>query len=154
MKSFSFIIVMYYIYLYFFLYATRNMNDITSANTSAAVTDHHIPSSPWKIGIMITAAILKIKVLRKDIAADIPPLLSAVKNDEANIVKPLNMNASENILNACFVIAKSSASYPTNTFASVPASVNARTVIMLQAIPMMMLLFLNMFLSSSVLPAP
>ena len=48
------------------------MNDITSANTSAAVTDHHIPSSPLKIGIMITAAILKIKVLRKDIAADMP----------------------------------------------------------------------------------
>lgn len=77
---------------------------MTSANTSAIVTDHHIPSRSQKIGMIITAAILKIKVLRNDIAADTPPLLSAVKKDDANIVKPLNMNESENILNACLVI--------------------------------------------------
>ncbi len=50
---------------------------MTSANTSAIVTDHHIPSSFQKRGMIITAAILKIKVLRKDIEADTPPLLIA-----------------------------------------------------------------------------
>ena len=81
-----------------------------SANTSAIVTDHHIPSSSQINGIISTAAILKMKVRRNDIAADTPPLFRAVKKDEANIVKPLNMNASENILKACFVMANSSGS--------------------------------------------
>ena len=52
-----------------------------------------MPSSLNSSGRMRTAASLKTNVLKKDIAAETPPLFRAVKNDEA---KTYYDNSSEN----------------------------------------------------------
>ena len=49
---------------------------------------------------MRTEAVWNTSVRKKEIAAEISPLPSAVKNDEANILKPANKNANENSRNA------------------------------------------------------
>ena len=48
------------------------------------------PLIPKIAGRISTAAIWKTSVRRKEIAADTPPLLSAVKKEEPKILKPLN----------------------------------------------------------------
>ena len=49
-----------------------------------------------KIGRIRTDSVWKISVRRKEIAAEIPPLLRAVKNDEEKILKPDSKKANEN----------------------------------------------------------
>ena len=74
--------------------------EITNANTSAAVIANQMPSSLNRIGSISTAATWNTSVRRKDMAAETAPLLSAVKNDDANMFTPANINENENILNA------------------------------------------------------
>ena len=62
--------------------------EIINAQTSATTTAHHIPFTPNIIGIIITAADWKTSVLKNDIAAETPPLLSAVKKPDAKMLKP------------------------------------------------------------------
>ena len=69
-----------------------------------------MPSTPRRIGRIRTDSVWKISVRRKEIAAEIPPLLRAVKNDEEKILKPDSKKQNENNLKACSVIASSSAS--------------------------------------------
>ena len=54
--------------------------------------------------------IITISFGNKEVKVEVLDVQETVKKDEANIVKPLKMNASENILKACFVMANSSAS--------------------------------------------
>ena len=56
-----------------------------------------MPSSLNSSGRMRTAASLKTNVLKKDIAAETPPLFRAVKNDEANMFMLARGNMSEKI---------------------------------------------------------
>ena len=82
-------------------------------------------------------------------AADTPPLFSAVKNDDAKIFTPANTKENENIRKACFVISNSSASYPTNTWESGPASTHAAAVMIIPATLTAVRLFFSRFFSSS-----
>lgn len=62
--------------------------------------EYHIPSMSNISGSISTAAIWNTSVLRNEIAAEIKPLFSAVKNDEPNIEKPANKNENEKMKNA------------------------------------------------------
>lgn len=56
---------------------------------SAIVTENHKPVIPFIIiGNIYIIAICKIKVLVKEIIAEILPLFKAVKNDEVKILNP------------------------------------------------------------------
>ena len=85
-------------------------SDITKANISAEVFAHHIPFLPKQIGRIIMESVWNMSVRKKEIAADIPPLFSAVKKDDANMFIPESTNENAKHLNACVVICKSSAS--------------------------------------------
>ena len=52
----------------------------------------------------------KIRVRKNEIAAEIAQLLSAVKNDDAKMLKPASKKLKEKSLNAGEVMARSSAS--------------------------------------------
>ena len=80
------------------------------AQISATVIASQIPSRPKIIGRSNTDAIWNMRVRKKDIAAEIPPLFSAVKNADANIFNPVRMKAKENTLKACLVIVNKSIS--------------------------------------------
>ena len=56
--------------------------------TSAPTIASQIPSKPQSSGNVSTAATSNTSVRSTEITAEISPLLSAVKNDEANIAKP------------------------------------------------------------------
>ena len=88
----------------------RIASEITNAKISAATFAPKMRSPPRKIGRIRTDSVWKISVRRKEIAAEIPPLLRAVKNDEEKILKPDSKKQNENNLKACSVIASSSAS--------------------------------------------
>ena len=65
----------------------KNASEITNAKISAATFAPQRPSTPRKIGRIRTDSVWKISVRRKEIAAEIPPLLRAVKNDEEKNIK-------------------------------------------------------------------
>lgn len=69
----------------------------TKARLSATMIAHHIPVRPNAIGKSITAPIWNINVRAKDTIADTSPLLRAVKKDDTNILKPINMKDTENM---------------------------------------------------------
>ena len=71
------------------------MTEIISAATSATQTAHQIPSTPKIAGRISTEPLWKTRVRRKDIAAETAPLLSAVKNPEAKILKPAKIKCIE-----------------------------------------------------------
>lgn len=77
-----------YAYPYFFLFAEKQhivrIRDRPSANTM----ESHIPLIPIRKGKHRTHIICRTRVRAKEISADIKPLLSAVKKDEAYILKP------------------------------------------------------------------
>ena len=60
-----------------------NAVEIIEAQTSATVIESQIPSTPKSSGRISTESDWQIMVRKKDIAADTPPLLSAVKKDDA-----------------------------------------------------------------------
>ena len=66
----------------------RNASDTAKAGISAAAMDHQTPSTPNRLGRISTASIWKTSVRRKDTAAEIAPLFSAVKKDEMKMLKP------------------------------------------------------------------
>ena len=68
--------------------------------TSATTIEYQIPSICKNTGRISTAAIWNTSVRRNEIAAEISPLLSAVKNDEPKIENPAKRNENENIENA------------------------------------------------------
>lgn len=80
------------------------------AQISATVIASQIPSRPKMSGSSNTEAIWNTRVRKKDIAAEIPPLFSAVKNADANIFNPVRIKAKENTLKAWQVIVNKSAS--------------------------------------------
>ena len=55
-----------------------------------------MPSSFQISGRISIAAVWKTSVRRKEIIAETPPLLSAVKKDEVKMLKPASRNANEN----------------------------------------------------------
>ncbi len=61
----------------------------------APTTESHIPYIRHISGNIITAAIYKTRVLRKDMSAEIKPFTSAVKNDEPYIAIPTNRNENQ-----------------------------------------------------------
>ena len=82
----------------------------TRDKNSATITDTHMPVSPNAMGRIITAAIWNIRVRAKDTIAEISPLLSAVKNDDVNMLNPINMKDTENIRMPKVVISRRFAS--------------------------------------------
>ena len=86
----------------------------TRAAASATITDPQIPFTPKKPGRIRMLSTSKTSVLANEIRADTGPLFKAVKNEEANILKPMKRKATEYILKALTVKFISSASYPTN----------------------------------------
>ena len=81
-----------------------------TADTSAAVIAHQMPSRSKKMGSIRTESTWNTSVRRKEIAADMPPLLRAVKNADVKMLMPANRNEKENSRKACFVIPNKSAS--------------------------------------------
>lgn len=57
-----------------------------SVRISAVATDDHMPFIPNNKGSNNTVDIWKTNVLKNEIAAEIGPLFSAVKNDEPKIL--------------------------------------------------------------------
>lgn len=76
------------------------MIESKNAKISADTSAHHIPSSPTISGKIKTVANLKIKVRRNEIAAEIPPLFNAVKNEEAKTLNPVIRNARDEMRSA------------------------------------------------------
>ena len=73
------------------------------AKISAAVMAYQMPSTPRSRGRRMTEDVWNTSVRKNEIAAEISPLPSAVKNDEAKMLKPANKNAKENSRNAWHV---------------------------------------------------
>ena len=73
------------------------------AKISAAVMAYQMPSTPRSRGRRMTEDVWNTSVRKNEIAAEISPLSSAVKNDEAKMLKPANKNAKENSRNAWHV---------------------------------------------------
>ena len=78
----------------------RNTAERTIARTSATTVAHHMPFIPNIMGSTITAVHLNRNVRRKEMVAETPPSLSAVKKDDAKILNPEKRNVSANILKA------------------------------------------------------
>lgn len=130
------------------------MAEIKQAHTSATLMAHQIPSTSKKTGRIRTEEVWKIRVRKKEIAADTAPLFKAVKKEEEKIFRPARRKGQENSRNAWLVKVNSSLSYPTKIEARGPASENAR---ILRAIPeplMSNVLFFSILLSSEWFPAP
>ena len=83
---------------------------------------NQIPSTSKKNGRIRTEAVWKINVRMKEIAAEMAPLLRAVKSDETNILNPASKKEKENNLNAWHVSSNNPASYPTKIPESTGAS--------------------------------
>ena len=66
------------------------MKAVVAARISAATIAHQTPFILKKIGKIIIAAVWKTKILRKEITAEIAPLLRAVKKAEPKIPNPFN----------------------------------------------------------------
>ena len=79
------------------------MTEMVVAKISAAVMAYQMPSTPNRSGSRRTEEVWKTSVRRKEMAAEMRPLLSAVKNEDAKILKPANRNANENRRNAWHV---------------------------------------------------
>ena len=71
--------------------------EITAAINSAATMENQMPSIPQISGKINTAADCNTSVLRKEIKAEMGPLLRAVKKDEPKIPIPQNKNDAEKI---------------------------------------------------------
>ena len=69
--------------------------EITAAINSAATMENQMPSIPQISGKINTAADCNTSVLRKEIKAEMGPLLRAVKKDEPKMAKPVNRNENE-----------------------------------------------------------
>lgn len=119
------------------------------AKISAAVIAYHIPSTPKISGKNSTDEVWNKRVRKNEMAAEMPPLLRAVKNEDANMLNPANKNANEKSLKAWQVRLNSSLSYPTKMCASGELSRRADAV---RAIPEKIIssvLILSRFLSSA-----
>ena len=79
---------------------TRNASEITKAKISAATFAPQRPSTPRISGRISTDDVWKISVRKNEIAAETAPLLSAVKNDDAKMLKPASKKLKEKSLNA------------------------------------------------------
>ena len=73
------------------------------AKISAAVMAYQMPSTSKISGRMSTEAVWNTSVRRKEIAAEINPFSSAVKNDEAKILKPANKNVANGMFHADWI---------------------------------------------------
>lgn len=62
---------------------------------SASVAENQIPFAPISIGRKITETDSAMNVLTNEMSAEIPPLESAVKNEELKILKPQIKNINE-----------------------------------------------------------
>ena len=91
----------------------RNATVIINVAASATVIESQIAFLPNTAGKMNIARIWKSSVLKNDIAAEIAPLLSAVKNAEPKMLNPIIKYDVENIRKAYTVRLNSSPSYPT-----------------------------------------
>lgn len=76
------------------------MTEMIVAKTSATVIAYQMPSTSNRSGRRMTEDVWNTSVRRKEIAAEMKPLFSAVKNDEAKILKPANRKAKEKSRNA------------------------------------------------------
>ena len=74
-----------------------NINATTVASNSATTNESHTPSIPIIKGKKMTADVWNTRVLKKDMIAEINPLLSAVKKDEPKIAIPVNKKEKEKI---------------------------------------------------------
>lgn len=79
----------FYAYSYFLLFFIKQITLTIKANISATNTDNQIPFIPINSGNINITITWNTKVLKNDIKAETNPLLSAVKNDEANILNQL-----------------------------------------------------------------
>ena len=61
---------------------TQKKTVSSAATTSVATVENHTPSMPQTSGNVSTAATSNTTVRRNEIAAEVTPSLSAVKNDE------------------------------------------------------------------------
>ena len=76
------------------------IDETVTAMISATTTDIQIPLISKNVGRIRTELVSKIKVRRNETAAEIFPLLSAVKNAEVKTENPDSRNANEKIRNA------------------------------------------------------
>ena len=69
---------------------------VTAAAENSAITvANQMPSTCKNIGKIKTAAVSKIKVLKKEIIAETKPSFNAVKKDEPYIARGANKNEKE-----------------------------------------------------------
>ena len=72
-----------------------NMDVTITDASSARLMDAHIPDAPMIKGKTMIAPTSNTSVRKKEIAADMVPLLSEVKNEDPKIEKPMSKNAKE-----------------------------------------------------------
>lgn len=84
--------------------------EIAAAQSSATVIANQIPSISKKMGRINTQEVWNTSVRKKDMAAEIAPLLSAVKKEEAKMLKPARIKEKEKSRNAWLVNADRPAS--------------------------------------------
>ena len=82
--------------------------EMAQAKTSATATDHQIPSKPSRAGRASTQMIWKTKERKKEMAAEMAPLLRAVKKLDTKMLKPASKKDPEKTIKACWVIWESS----------------------------------------------
>ena len=112
----------------------RSIEVAINVSASATARAIQIPFVPNISGRIRMAATWITRVLKNEIAADNTPLLSAVKKADPKILNPATKNDIEYKRNAVYVIANSSASYPTKRLERGLASISAKAVMVTAAI--------------------
>ena len=82
-----------YRYPYFLRFARMKLRQTSNAQASEAKVASHRPSMPRMAGIIRMAAICKISVRRKEMAAETVPSFRAVNIEEVKIFSPTQRNA-------------------------------------------------------------
>ena len=121
---------------------------MASVSASATATASQIPSIPSTRGSVSTTATWNTSVRRNDIVADTIPLLSAVKNAEPKILKPLIRNETAYRRNPWQVMDARALSYPTKISARGAASSYAINISTTPQTPTIDRLIRSRFLSS------
>lgn len=94
----------------------NSVNVRTSAESSANTFAAHTPSSSQSRGSVITQTTCNTSVRMNDMIAETSPLLSAVKNAEPKILKPITEKMNAQIKKPRRVFARSSGLPPTKLY--------------------------------------
>ena len=126
----------------------------TAAISSAKMIDTQIPSICHISGKTKTDMTWKTMVLKKDIAAETGPLLSAVKNPEPKKDIPENRKEKEDITKPLRVMESRSGYAPAKSIERGRASTSPRITIATEHKMTTVRLFILIFFNSAAFPAP